>query len=193
MQEEDKAGMRAWARGLPPASPAQSQAVVRHLAGWIAEQRPACVLTYLAIPGEVEVSELQESFPAVIWLVTRTPSSGPLTIHSAQVRRERHPHGFEQPVAGSPELDPGEIEVALVPGLAFDRRGARLGRGGAHYDRLLGRLPLAAVRVGVTLERRLVPRVPEGPRDVRMSRMATEVACWAVAVPYPFSRTEGDV
>lgn len=44
---------------------------------------------------------------------------------------------------------PSEIDVVLVPGLAFDLKGTRLGRGKGHYDRLLARLPREVLRMGI--------------------------------------------
>lgn len=64
------------------------------------------------------------------------------------------------------------LDLILAPALAFDPRGARLGRGGGHFDRLLrGRRGL---RIGVALERQVRAGVPAGPADVPMHRLVTE-------------------
>ena len=67
----------------------------------------------------------------------------------------------------------------LVPLLAFDRAGRRLGYGGGYYDRTLARLP-GAVAVGCAHAVQEVPEVPAGPEDARLAFVATErgvVAC----------------
>ena len=67
---------------------------------------------------------------------------------------------------------PEAIELVVVPGLAFDRRGRRLGHGKGYYDRLLARS--SAVRAGLCYEAQLFPNVPAGPRDAVMDWLVTE-------------------
>lgn len=176
---QTKGEWRRWARSLPPAGEAESAAVVAHLAPWLLTRAPASVLTYLPLAGEVSLVALAERVPAVRWLVTRTPREGPLTVHPLSAQREVHPYGFEQPRADAEAVDPAEVEVVLVPGLAFDRSGHRLGRGAGYYDELLARLP-AAAKVGVTLTARVVAALPHEPHDVAMDVLATEEGCAAV-------------
>jgi 5-formyltetrahydrofolate cyclo-ligase len=71
-------------------------------------------------------------------------------------------------------VDPAVVDVAIVPGVAFDPRGGRLGAGGGHYDRLLARIPDAALRIGVEFTCQLVPHVPTEPHDERVSVVVTE-------------------
>lgn len=74
--------------------------------------------------------------------------------------------------------DIAEVDVAMVPGVAFDRQGGRLGHGKGYYDGLLGRARPDTLLVGVCFESQLVPEVPMGPRDVRMHRVITERAIY---------------
>ncbi|MFU8841846.1 MAG: 5-formyltetrahydrofolate cyclo-ligase [Nitriliruptoraceae bacterium] len=71
-------------------------------------------------------------------------------------------------------VDPAVVDVAVVPGVAFDPRGGRLGAGGGHYDRLLARLPADATRIGVGFTCQLVPHVPTEPHDQRVEVVVTE-------------------
>lgn len=64
-------------------------------------------------------------------------------------------------------------DVFLVPGVAFDLRGGRLGHGGGHYDRLLARHP-GAVRIGLSFSCQLVLRVPMDEHDQPMDVVVTE-------------------
>ncbi|MBM4156609.1 MAG: 5-formyltetrahydrofolate cyclo-ligase [Lentisphaerae bacterium] len=66
----------------------------------------------------------------------------------------------------------GALDLVVVPGLAFDRSGGRLGHGGGHYDALLG--GRRAATIGFTLDAFLVPAVPMAPHDVAMDWLATE-------------------
>jgi 5-formyltetrahydrofolate cyclo-ligase len=66
------------------------------------------------------------------------------------------------------------IEWVLVPGVAFDIDGRRLGYGGGYYDRLLPLLPRAAARIAGAFEVQLVPEVPAAPHDLSVDYVVTE-------------------
>ena len=68
----------------------------------------------------------------------------------------------------------GEIDAAVVPGVAFDREGRRLGRGGGFYDRLLVRLSERCPPIGFAFAAQLVDRVPEEPHDLRVAAVVTD-------------------
>ncbi|HEY8449226.1 MAG TPA: 5-formyltetrahydrofolate cyclo-ligase [Bacillota bacterium] len=81
-------------------------------------------------------------------------------------------------------LDPTEIELVIVPGLAFDRWGRRLGRGGGYYDRfleVLRRRAPAARAVGYTLARFVLRRLPVHPHDQAVDILVTEAGAWRCA------------
>jgi 5-formyltetrahydrofolate cyclo-ligase len=76
--------------------------------------------------------------------------------------------------AGGRILRVGEIDAAIVPGVAFDRAGRRLGRGGGFYDRLLVRLSERCPAIGFAFAAQLVDRVPEEPHDLRVAAVVTD-------------------
>lgn len=82
----------------------------------------------------------------------------------------RGPLGTRQP-AGGETVRPDWL---LVPLLAFDRAGRRLGYGAGYYDRTLAGLGPCAVAVGCAHAAQEVPAVPAGPDDVPLARVATE-------------------
>jgi 5-formyltetrahydrofolate cyclo-ligase len=61
-----------------------------------------------------------------------------------------------------------------VPGLAFTRKGLRLGRGGGYYDRYLAALPPTTLKIGVCFALQLVDAMPTEPHDQRMNAVVTE-------------------
>jgi 5,10-methenyltetrahydrofolate synthetase len=71
-------------------------------------------------------------------------------------------------------VSPGEIDLALIPGVAFDRCGGRLGHGRGFYDRLIPELRSDCIRVGLAFECQLVPQIPMDPHDQYMHTIITE-------------------
>jgi len=80
--------------------------------------------------------------------------------------------GAPAPPATSPEVVP---HLILTPLLAFDRAGGRLGQGGGHYDRILGRLkPQGVVTVGLAYAIQEIDSVPRGAHDIDLDWVVTE-------------------
>ena len=71
-------------------------------------------------------------------------------------------------------ISPDEIELILVPGLAFTRDGQRLGRGGGFYDRFLSRLPGSTCKLGVCFDQQIVASLPAEAHDQLVDAVATE-------------------
>ncbi len=83
-----------------------------------------------------------------------------------------HPFGMAEPAPDLPVISPGEIQLALVPGLAFDRQGRRLGYGGGYFDRFLRDFHGASL--GVIFQRLLLDHLPYGEHDVPVQWIVTE-------------------
>ncbi len=81
--------------------------------------------------------------------------------------------GIPEPLPHCPVAAPADIDWVLVPGVAFDRQGGRLGYGGGYYDRLLPMLPRHAARIAGAFDLQLVGKVPVGPHDVRVDAIVT--------------------
>jgi 5-formyltetrahydrofolate cyclo-ligase len=73
-----------------------------------------------------------------------------------------------------PVSDLADLDVIVVPGLAFDRAGRRLGRGGGHYDRLLADLDARTLRVGLCFAAQTVEEVPHEAHDENVDLLVTE-------------------
>lgn len=79
-----------------------------------------------------------------------------------------------------------DADIVLVPGVAFDREGRRLGEGHGLWDGLLSRLPARTLRIGVAYSAQLVDRVPDGGSVQRVDYVVTEdgvVASGARSLP----------
>lgn len=82
-------------------------------------------------------------------------------------------YGPREPTRRRP-VDPAQVEVVVVPGLAFDREGYRVGYGAGYYDRYLARLPERALRVGIGFHLQLVERVPRREGDEPLDLVVTD-------------------
>ena len=82
--------------------------------------------------------------------------------------------GIPEPRPRCAPIDFTAIDWVLVPGLAFDTEGRRLGYGGGYYDRLLPLLPPSAPRVAGAFEAQVVATVPTGPHDLVVDCIVTE-------------------
>ena len=71
-------------------------------------------------------------------------------------------------------IDPAAIDAVVVPGLAFDGEGFRLGYGGGHYDRYLRGIRPDAARIGICFHPQMVAHVPHGPADQRVHLVVTD-------------------
>ena len=80
--------------------------------------------------------------------------------------------GIGEPT-GPEWTDLGAVELIVVPGVAFDSEGNRMGRGRGFYDRLLKSTPRAA-KVGVAYDFQMLDHIATEPHDVRMDRVITE-------------------
>lgn len=78
---------------------------------------------------------------------------------------------IREPAEGE-EVQPQEVDLALVPGIAFDRQGYRIGYGRGYYDRLLGKL--GGLKVGVCYQFQLLEEVPRDSWDVPVDLVVTE-------------------
>jgi 5-formyltetrahydrofolate cyclo-ligase len=100
-----------------------------------------------------------------------------LDIHSVcDLTRDVAPgyRGIPEPHAGCPPIAPEAIDWVLVPGVAFDPRGHRIGYGGGYYDRLLPALPASAARIAGAFELQIVDEVPTAPHDFALDAIVTE-------------------
>ena len=81
--------------------------------------------------------------------------------------------GIPEPLASLPRVPPAVVEWILVPGVAFDVHGRRLGYGGGYYDRLLPLLPPSASKIAGAFELQLVENIPAAPHDLTVNAVAT--------------------
>ncbi|MGW6335749.1 5-formyltetrahydrofolate cyclo-ligase [Nocardia rhamnosiphila] len=128
-----------------------------------------------AEPGSVAVPEaLRAAGSRVLLPVTGAP--GPLRWGEFTGAGSLRPGRYGLLEPAGPVLPPETVaraEVLLIPALAVDRRGVRLGQGAGYYDRTLGMADPTARRTVVVRDDEVVERLPEEPHDIRMTWVLT--------------------
>ncbi|PNY82896.1 5-formyltetrahydrofolate cyclo-ligase [Deinococcus koreensis] len=166
-----KAEWREWARKTRAEHSDDSDLLVTHLRAFLRARGVRRVLAYRALPGEPDVSALESDFELLAPRARFRPTPR-LTLHPWASATEPSAFGALQPPADAPEAPLDTVDAALLPGLAYDRRGVRLGSGGGFYDRLLP--GYAGLTVGVTWAGLIVPGLPAEAHDCRVAWLATE-------------------
>lgn len=150
---------------------ANSLAVCRQMIGWPPLRQARTILTYLAFRNELDTGSLFDLLPGVRWLIPRI-SGRNLVLHDYDpTRLVRHRFGMLEPDPQLTVVAPAAVDLVLAPGVAFDRRGCRLGFGGGFYDRFLP--TTSALRVGVVYDTCLVDELPASDRDQRVHWVIT--------------------
>ena len=161
---------------------AASRAICDRVAALPVWEGARALMLYAPLPGEVDVTPLwdwgrQRGLTVLLpWL---DPAAGRMEARVVKDRSDTAPgpYGLRVPRDDCPAWSPDARTVVIVPGLAFDREGWRLGRGGGYYDRFLAKWP-GAWRVGVVPARFLLASVPRAGHDRRMDWLVTdEGAC----------------
>jgi 5-formyltetrahydrofolate cyclo-ligase len=182
LRHQVKGELRTRMRGVRKVVPAAARAArsaritarVEALPEWVSART---ILVFLSMPTEVDT----EALIASAWASGRRVAAPRLTERGLEVRlfvegAERIRSGglqLEEPAATAPEVPLSEVDLVLVPALALDPRGARIGYGAGYYDHLLPRLE-RAFRVGVAFDFQLIAEVPETANDVRVHAVVTD-------------------
>jgi 5-formyltetrahydrofolate cyclo-ligase len=160
---------------------AWSRAAGQRLIGLPWYQQARVVLGYMAFDNEVLTDELLRQAIAsqkqVILPLVQADRQR-LALYAIQdVERDVAP-GYRgilepQPTRARP-VALKSLELAIVPGVAFDTAGGRLGFGMGFYDRLLSQLHQAIPKVGMAFEFQVVPQLPRQAHDIRLDAIVTE-------------------
>jgi 5-formyltetrahydrofolate cyclo-ligase len=183
--EERKALLRQACRDLVRGkanAPAAREASERAQSHFLKEHPPrpgVAVALYHAVRGEVGTDRIREAYLAAGAQLYYPVVTGKGTLafypHRDGDAWEEGPYGIPEPPrlpGRAPRV--GGFDLVLVPGIAFDRNGRRLGHGFGYYDRFLGGLPESVPRVGLGFSHQVVREVPVETWDVPVHTLVTE-------------------
>ena len=170
--------LRTRLRGLSPAERQAGDALL--LARFLSLPQVAqarTLLLYYGVGTEPDTARLLEPLWALgkaVCLPRCLPGNSLETrlIQRSTVLIPHHLFGIPEPGLDCPLVEPGKIDLALIPGLAFDRAGGRLGQGGGYYDRWLG--GFSGVTVALCRELVLLDGVPRASHDRGVDLVVTE-------------------
>ncbi|MEM9691931.1 MAG: 5-formyltetrahydrofolate cyclo-ligase [Myxococcota bacterium] len=170
---------RSHRASLPPSGAAsRSAAICARLLGYLEGRTRVALFWPMLERKEVDLrpvhASLRERGADVAYPVV-DPATDIMTFRRADTEGDLEPTamGYLQPPLDAELLD--DLEVVVVPGLAFDPRGHRIGYGGGFYDRALNGLAPRPEVVGVGYDFQLAADIPNTPGDVPVVRVFTDV------------------
>ncbi len=165
----------------------QSKRACERLATLKAYRQAKVILFFAPTQGEVDCRPAARealaagkavALPAIDWEGGTLHPTRVVSVDEGLIVRK---HGIPEPPPAPQAWAPlkiGEIDAVIVPGIAFDEAGRRLGRGGGFYDRFLSQIPARTRRIGLALEVQGLREVPVGPLDARVDAVVLPSRVW---------------
>ncbi len=163
----------------PTVAHAKSMAACKRLLDQPEFRRAQVVMIYLPLADEVDVTPIalrgwQEdktiAAPKLSWDQRHMI---PVQIRSLETDVVTDARGIREPAGGDP-VPLEMVDLVLVPALAFDRKGNRLGRGAGFYDRFLASAQFRGVAAGIAFCEQVVEEVPTHAHDVPVDMLVTD-------------------
>ena len=180
----DKANLRKQIRYLTRQMTEQqrcekSKAACQNLIETPEFQKASIIMAYLALPHELDTAQFilyawqhrkNIAVPKVSW---QQRHMIPVQINSLDTGLPTGPSGLRNPVNGQP-VPFEDIDLIVTPGLAFDKTGNRLGRGGSYYDRFFEHKTLRAVKCGFAFDEQIVESISTSEHDKSVDMLITD-------------------
>lgn len=134
----------------------------------------SCVAIYHAIPGEVQTAAFIEKWYTKKMILLPVIEGDDLRLlpYTGSESLKAGVFGILEPTRDNKAIQEEEVDLIVVPGVAFDQKRNRMGRGKGYYDRLLS--TLQAPKVGICFGFQLLPTIPAEPFDKKMDWVITE-------------------
>ena len=149
-----------------------SAAAVKTFQGLEVFRSARAVGAYMPLPDEVDITPLFQSLEKTFYIPAFDEASGGYRMARMTMELKKGRFGIPEPAVPVFATE-DELDLIIVPGVAFDRTGHRVGRGGGFYDRLLPQY--RAVRAGICFGFQCLEPIPAQEHDIRMDWVVTEV------------------
>ena len=139
------------------------------------------VLMYVHKNGEVQTDHILRrtyDFGKIVVLPAFNPENfemTPFKVDNLDTDLREGPRGILEPDEARCKIVPIErIDIAIIPAIALDEKGGRIGSGEGYYDRLIPRLAITTRKVALAFEQQLVPQIPIESHDKHVDIIITE-------------------
>jgi 5-formyltetrahydrofolate cyclo-ligase len=157
----------------------RSRKACRNLVSTAEFQGASTIMMFLSLPHEVDTSEAilhawqlgkAVAVPKISWEQRHMIA---VQINSLETGFSTGSSGLKNPISGLP-VPFGELDLVVTPGLGFDKKGNRLGRGGSYYDRFFANSELEADRCGFGFAEQLLDSIPVTEHDEPVEILVTD-------------------
>ena len=141
--------------------------------------RARTIMAYMTIPNETDTGEIilaawNQGKTILVPVVSAEPRQIlAVELRSLEAGLKVSPYGILEPDCSDP-WPADQIDLVIVPALAFDRLGNRLGRGGGFYDRFLAQENMHAVTCGLAFHEQLLDEIPTDHHDQPVDLLVTD-------------------
>lgn len=137
------------------------------------------IFTYVSMGNEVQTHKLimkalDDGKRVCVPKVTPGEFMTAIRINSMTAELERGFFEVLEPINGLTAVSEREIDLVIVPGLLFDRKGYRIGYGGGYYDKYLNKITADCKTIGLTFSSQIVHSLPHEEHDMRVMLVLTE-------------------
>jgi len=138
-------------------------------------QKAQRVMFYISFDGEVDTQKMIKEAQKLGKIIAVPVCSKnriiirPCILHG-RVKLKKGPYGICEP-AVKKSIAPKDLDLVVVPGVAFDKKGNRLGRGKGCYDRFLKKLNSNIASIGLAFDFQILPTIPASSTDVRVNKV----------------------
>jgi 5-formyltetrahydrofolate cyclo-ligase len=152
-----------------------SESIFKKISSLEVFQKSQTILLYWSLEDEVYTHKFIEDWSTKKNILLPVIKNNDLEIRcfTSEYSLIKSPYmGIMEPT-GDKYVNYGSIDLAIIPGMAFDKQNNRLGRGKGYYDRLLPKL-IKAYRLGICFRFQLLPEIPVAAYDVKMDCVITD-------------------
>ena len=173
-KREIRQQMLAMLRAVPRQQRDADSALLREkLSPFLNGSKQLTVGIYMPMPHEVDLLPLLREYPQHNYAVPRCLPGRQLCFHritNAENDTETGAHGIPAPKRQLPIVTPQELDILIVPGVAFTPQGDRLGYGGGYYDRYLPQCPQAQ-KIALAFSRQILAHIPTETHDLKIAQI----------------------